>query len=166
MLFNIANDFSTSPDAVLVGLGTTYKTQLSGLAKTANLRRGKVTEISVGPVSNPAATDCNIVYRIQRQTGDGGVAGGPINPIFVPAIEGGTVPTAGSSWKSNYTSEPNYNNPIWTKWLNQHSGFIWYAPDELGLPWAAVDSTGLAYMARGATSDYTGTVGWEVKFDE
>lgn len=165
--YNVSNlDWATSPDAALQALSQAYKTQLSGLAKTANLRRGRLTEIAIGPYSNPATQDCNIVYRIQRQTADNGTAGGPVTPVNVDPTEGGTLAAAGSSWKINYTAEPTYANALWTKSLNQHSGFIWYAPDEIGIPWPAVDSNGVACMARGATADFTGNVFWEVKFDE
>lgn len=166
MLFNVASDFSTSPDALPVALSTTFKTQLSGLAQTATLRRGKITELAIGPISNPVANDCNIIYAIQRQTANNGTPGGPVTPEFVPVLEAGSAPAAGSAWRTNYTAEPTYANRIFTKWLNQHSGFVWYAPDDIGLPWPATNNNGLACMAKGATADYTGTVGWEVKFDE
>ena len=160
MLFNVASDFA----GTLQALSTTYKTNLAGWAQTATLRRGTLREIAIGPVSNPATQDCNIIYTIQRQTADG--TGTSVTPVFVPPIEAGTPPAPGSAWKANYTAEGTYANRLWTKALNQHSGFIWYAPDEIGLPWPAVNLNGVACMAKGATTDYTGTVLWEVKFDE
>ncbi len=162
MLFNVASDFA----GTLQALSTAYKSQMAGYAQTASLRRGALREITVGPVSNPATQDCNIIYTVQRITADGGTSTGTPVPIYVPAIEAGTPPAAGSLWKSNYSSESTYANRLWSKFLNQHSGFIWYAPDDVGLPWPAVNANGVVCMAKGATSDYTGTVAWEVKFEE
>lgn len=159
--FNVASDFG----GTLQALSTSYKTQLSGLAQTATLRRGRIVEIAIGPVSNPVAQDCNIIYAVQKQTATGTAT--TVTPIAMnPQEAGSDTPVAGSAWAANYTAEGTYANRIWTKFLNQHSGFIWYSPDDMGLPWPATNNNGLACMAKGATSDYTGTVAWEVKFEE
>jgi hypothetical protein len=67
-------------------------------------------------------------------------------------------------WKVNYSTEPTYASAIWTQYLNQHSGFVWYAPDEIGLPWPATNNTGLAFSA--SSSNYTGTAVWGVDIEE
>lgn len=162
--FNVANDFTGS---TLTSLTSTNKTHLSGVAATTNLRRGRIVEIAVGPVSNPVTQDCNIVYAVQKCTAAG--TSTAVTPAWVLTQEAGSdAPVAGSVWGAQHSVEPTYTSGqrVWTKWLNQHSGFIWYSPDEMGLPWPAVNARGLGCVARGATSDYTGTVGWEVKFEE
>jgi hypothetical protein len=163
--FNVASDMA----GTLQPQSTAYKTALSGTAATATLRRGKISEIAVGPVSNPVTQDCNIFYCVWRQTAaDGTSTAATPNVVYVGAQEAGTLPVPGSVWQANYTAEPTYaaNGAVWTKALNQHSGFIWYAPDDMGLPWPATNANGLGCRSKGATSDYTGTVLWEVKFEE
>jgi hypothetical protein len=162
--FNVANDFTGS---TLTSLTSTNKTHLAGTATSAALRRGRIVEVAVGPVSNPVTQDCNIIYAIQRCTTPG--TGTAVTSVWVGTQEGGTdTPVPGSAWAAQHSAEPNYASAqrVWTKALNQHSGFIWYSPDEMGLPWPAVNQNGLGCVARGATSDYTGTVLWEVKFEE
>lgn len=163
MLFHVASDYAGSAQA----LGASYKTIIAGLAATATLRRGKITEMAVGPISDPGATDCNIIYTVMRQTANDGT-GTSATPNYYPALEAGTPPAVGSTWKANYSGEPTITagSNLWTKALNQHSAFIWYAPDELGLQWPAVNVNGLACLAKGASASYTGTVLWDVKFEE
>jgi hypothetical protein len=163
--FNAASDMNAT---ALLAVTTGYKTHLIGYAATTNLRRGRTVEIAVGPVSNPVTQDCNILYAVQRST-TAGTSALAITPAWVGVQEAGSdTPVPGSVWGNQLSAEPTItaNSRLWTKALNQHSGFIWYSPDEMGLPWPAVNLNGLAYQTKGATSDYTGTVLWEAKFEE
>jgi len=144
---------------------TSYKTQMSGVAQTATLRRGRVIELKMGPLSDPSSTDCNILYAIQRQTA-AGTGGSTVTPNFAETWEAGTAPSAGSLWGANYTAEGTYGTRIWSMFMNQHSGMIWYSPDDIGLPWPAVNNNGLAFMTKGSSASYSGTSGWDVKFTE
>jgi len=160
--------YSQPSDAAgtLQGLATSYKTQLSAAASnTTRLCRGKIVEIGVGPFSNPAATDCNIVFCVQRMTAAG--TGSAVTPVPVKPAESGSSPAAVSTWLANMTVEGTYANSIWRRPLNQHSGFHWYAPDDLGLPWPAINGAGLACTAKGADAAANAlTVLWDVKFNE
>jgi hypothetical protein len=163
--FNVANDFAGS----LAAMSTTIKTLLGLSAATATLRRGRIVEIGVGPISSPVANDCNIIYQIQRFTA-AGTSGASATPAWVGTQEAGSdTPVAGCVVGVNtYTVEPTYtaNTRLWTKALNQHSGFIWYSPDEMGLPWPAVNANGLGCGSKCVTADFTGNVLWEVKHEE
>lgn len=163
--FNAASD---STATALLALTTGYKTHLCGYAATSTLRRGRTVEITVGPVANPVTQDCNIFYAISRSTSAG--TGTAVTAPWVGVQEAGSdTPVPGSTWAAQFSAEPTItsNTRIWTKALNQHSGFIWYSPDEMGLPWPAVNLNGLAYQCKSATSDGAGlTVLWEVKFEE
>jgi len=122
-----------------------------GVVRTADALKmaedGEVdlVEIAVGPVSNPVTQDCNIFYAIQRST-TAGTAALNATPAWMGVQEAGSdTPVPGSTWGAQLSAEPTItsNSRIWTKALNQHSGFIWYSPDEMGLPWPAVSSIGL-----------------------
>lgn len=162
--FNVASDFA----GTLQALSTTNKTQLAGLAATATLRRGRIVEVALGPVSNPVSQDCNIIYTISRLAVGTAGTSSSVTPAWVFTQEAGSdTPVSGSAWAANYTAEPTtIGVRLWTKALNQHSGFVWYSPDEMGLPWPATNNNGVACQAKGATTDYTGTVLWEVKYEE
>jgi hypothetical protein len=127
-------------------LTTTYKTLASVFATSATLCRGRVVGIAIGADGAPNATDCQIVYAVQRQTTDGTATSATANPI-VPADV-----ASRSTCKVNYTAEGTYTLPIWSRALNQRSSMQWTAPDtDASLLWPATSFNGVALMALSPT---------------
>ena len=128
-------------------LSTTYKTLIEVHGVTATLCRGRATQISIGADGAPNATDCQIVYTIQRITaaGTGGAAVTP-NPI-VPAD---VASRSGS--RANETAEGTYTLPIWSRSLNQRASMQWAAPDtDAMLLWPATNLAGVVLLALSPT---------------
>jgi len=128
-------------------LTTTYKTMLTLYGVTATLCRGRAVAIAIGADGAPNATDCQIVYAVQRQSTSGGTrtAGTP-NPI-VPAD---VASRSGNGL--NYTAEGTYSLPIWSRVLNQRASMQWVAQDtDAMLLWPATADVGLAFMALSPT---------------
>ena len=127
-------------------LTTTYKTLTGVWAVTATLCRGRAVALAVGADGAPNATDCQIVYTVQRQTADGTATAATPNPI-VP----GDVASRMTS-KVNYTIEGTYSLPIWSRALNQRASMQWVAQDtDANLLWPATNLSGLALMALSPT---------------
>lgn len=127
-------------------LGTSYKTLTAVWAVTATLCRGRAVGISVGADGAPNATDCQIVYTVQRQTADGTATSATPNPL-IP----GDVASRSAS-KVNYTIEGTYTLPIWSRALNQRASMQWTAPDtDAALAWPATNLSGLALLALSPT---------------
>lgn len=127
-------------------LTTTYKTLSAMWALTANLRRGRAVAIQVGADGAPNATDCQIVFAVQRQTADGTATSATPNPI-VPADSASAMAA-----KVNYTAEGTYTLPIWSRSLNQRASMQWAAQDtDAMLLWPATNLAGLALMALSPT---------------
>ena len=128
-------------------LSTTYKTALTTYGVTATLCRGRAVSVAVGADGAPNATDCQVIYTIQRQsTSSGARSAATPNPI----VPGDVASRTGCG--SNYTSEPTYTLPIWTRALNQRASMQWTAPDtDAAILWPATNDIGLAYMALSPT---------------
>jgi hypothetical protein len=113
---------------------------------TATLCRGRAVGISVGADGAPNATDCQIVYAVQRQTVAGTATAATPNPI-VP----GDVASRSAAFV-NYTVEGTYALPIWSRSLNQRASMQWVAQDvDAMLLWPATNAAGLALMALSPT---------------
>ena len=133
---------------------TTVKTQVQIWSATATLRRGRAVALQVGPDGPPNATDCQIVYSVQRATADG------TSTVFVPQP---TFPgdVASSMVAHNaYTAEGTYGTAgvsIWSRSLNQRASMQWAAQDDQAmLLWPATNLAGLALLALSPT--YAGNV--------
>lgn len=127
-------------------LTTTYKTLASVVGVTATLCRGRAVGLAVGADGAPNATDCQIVYTVQRQTATGTATSATPNPI-VPA----DVASRSSAFV-NYTAEGTYTLPIWSRSLNQRASMQWVAQDtDAMLLWPATNNAGLALMALSPT---------------
>ena len=108
--------------------------------------RGRAVGIAIGADGAPNASDCQIVYAVQRQTADGTGSAATPNPI-VPADV-----ASRSSAKVNYTAEGTYTLPIWSRSLNQRASMQWVAQDtDAMLLWPATNLAGLALMALSPT---------------
>jgi len=130
---------------------TTYKTAVSVTGTTATLSRGRCVSIKHGADGAPNATDCQIVYAVQRQTATGTSTPATPNPL-VPADV-----ASRSTAAVNYTAEGTYTLPIWVMPLNQRASAIWNAQDvDAMLLWPATNAAGLAFMALSPT--YTANV--------
>lgn len=125
---------------------TTFKTQCAVWSVTATLRRGRMVAIQVGADGAPNATDCQIVYNVQRQTADGTSTAFTANPIF-------PGDSASSMTNHNaYTAEGTYTLPIWSRSLNQRASMQWAAQDtDAMLLWPATNLNGLAMLALSPT---------------
>ena len=65
--YHVDNRMAGSQQAV----STTYKTALAVTAATATLCRGRAVSFKIGPDGAPNATDCQIIYTVERQTAAG-----------------------------------------------------------------------------------------------
>lgn len=127
-------------------LTTTYKTLVAVWGVTATLRRGRCVALQIGPDGAPNATDCQIVYTVQRQTADGTATSATPNPLF-PADVASQMAS-----KVNYTAEGTYTLPVWTRALNQRASMQWAAQDtDAMILWPATNLAGLALMALSPT---------------
>lgn len=128
-------------------LTTTYKTLTAVFATSATLCRGRVVGIAVGADGAPNATDCQIVYAVQRLSTTGGTATTAVANPIVP----GDVASR-STCTVNYTAEGTYTLPIWARALNQRASMQWTAPDtDAALLWPATSFNGPALMALSPT---------------
>ena len=127
-------------------IATTYKTATAVWSLTATLRRGRAVALQVGPDGPPNATDCQIVYTVERQTADGSATSATPNPIN-PAD-----PASSMAAKVNYTAEGTYTLPVWSRSLNQRASMQWAAQDtDAMLQWPATNLNGLACLALSPT---------------
>jgi len=140
--YHVDNRFAGTQQAIT----TTYKTQVTITALTATLCRGRAVALAYGPDSVPNATDCNIVYTIQRQTAAGTATAATPNPL-VPA----DVASRSGAFV-NYTAEGTYTLPIFSRALNQRASQQWAAQDnDAMLLWPATNIVGLALLALSPT---------------
>src|SRR5271166_5678218 len=95
---------------------TTPKTQivLAAIA-TVQVCRGRAVALAYGPDSVPNATDCNIVYQVQRQSAIGSGAGSAATATQLDSADA----VSKTSCIVNYTVEGTYAGPIFTRALNQ-----------------------------------------------
>jgi hypothetical protein len=128
---------------------TTAKTQivLAAIA-TVQVCRGRVVALAYGPDSVPNATDCNIVYQVQRQSAIGSGAGSAATATLIDPGDA----VSKSSAIVNYTVEGTYAGPIFTRALNQRASQQWAAQDnDAMLRWAATAALGLTMTALSPT---------------
>ncbi len=127
-------------------LSTTAKTLSAVWSLTATLRRGRCVALSVGADGAPNATDCQIVYQVQRQTADGTATAATPNPRF-PADAATSMGA-----KVNYTAEGTYSLIQWARSLNQRASMQWAAQDvDAMILWPATNLSGLALVALSPT---------------
>ena len=123
-------------------LTTTFKTLAAVWSLTATLTRGRVNAIEIGPDGSPNATDCQIVYAIQRMTADGTGTVAPPSPLNSADV------ASRMASKVNYTAEGTYATNIWSRSLNQRASMQWAAQDtDAMLTWAATNLVGVALIA-------------------
>lgn len=156
--YHVDNDFGGTKQ----NLSTGYKTLTALWAVTATLCRGRAVGLAVAPVGAPNATDCNIIYAVQRQTADGtATATATPNPIIPGDVASRSVS------KVNYTAEGTYTLPIWARSLNQRTSMQWLAPDiDAMLAWPATNLAGLACVAKGADSTFTTTAFFGLDYED
>lgn len=141
---------------------TTLKTQISVTAQTTGLCRGRAVGIAIGPSGAPSATDCNVLFTIQRQTAAGTSTSITPNPIFPADVASRSVCTA------NSTAEPTSALCIWSRPLNQRSSMQWVGQDtDANLFWPATNLAGLAGMCLVVTgAAYTGPVFFGIDYED
>jgi hypothetical protein len=128
-------------------LASTFKTQTSLHAVTANLRRAAVSEIMVGADAAPNATDCPITWDVSRTTAAGTATAATPTPAD-PA-------DAASDMVGNvcHTVEPTVTaaSSVWSIALNQRASQRWVAKDGSELIIPATNLAGLAGRALSPT---------------
>jgi hypothetical protein len=141
----------------------TIKTFASVEGVTATLCRGRIIGLTVGTDGAPNATDCALVYSVQRHTASGtGVAATTAAQPLVP----GDVATR-ATCKVNHTIEGTITavSQVWSRTLNQRASMQWTAPDQdAALLWPATNAAGLVVMAVSPT--YASTLGIGVDFED
>lgn len=140
-------------------LSTTFKTLSAVWSVTSGLSRGRAVAVQVGADGAPNATDCQIVYAIQRMTADGtGTAATP------SPLDPGDAATRKSA-KVNYTAEGTYSTIIWSRSLNQRASMQWAAQDnDAMLMWAATNLVGLVLV--GLSPTYAAAALGGIDFDD
>jgi hypothetical protein len=113
---------------------------------TATLRRGRCVAVSVGADGPPNATDCQIIYQVQRQTADGTGTTATPNPRF-PGDSASSM-----AGKVNYTVAPTFSLIQWSRSLNQRASMQWAAQDyDAMILWPATNLSGLTVLAFSPT---------------
>ena len=138
---------------------TTNKTQVQIWAATATLCRGRAVALQMGPDGAPNATDCQIVYGVQRATADG------TSTVFTPNPLNPADVASRMVCHNAYTAEGTYYLPIFTRSLNQRASMQWAAQDiDAMLTWAATNLVGLALVALSPT--YASNVLFGIEWDD
>ena len=153
--YHVDNRMAGSQQAV----STTYKTAVAVTAATATLCRGRAVSFKIGPDGAPNATDCQIIYTVERQTAAGTSSAATPNPINPADVASRSVAAV------NFTGEGTYTLPIWTMPLNQRASAIWNAQDtDAMLQWPATNLNGLAALSLSPT--YTGNILWGFDYED
>jgi hypothetical protein len=125
-------------------------------AATATLKRLKLFDFSIGPDSQPNATDCSIDWDLSRFTTSVGTGtSGTANPYDPADAASGAVVTL------NNTAEPTYSAAgaglsLWSIGLNQRNSYRWACAPGFEYVVPAVNLNGLGLRAKNSAT-YTGT---------
>ena len=137
---------------------TTYKSQTAIAAATATLCRGRAVGFAVGADGAPNATDCQIVYTVERVTAAGTGTSATPNPLG-PDVASRSVATV------NNTIEGTYTLPIWSRVLNQRASMQWVAQDtDAMLIWPATNLNGVIGLALSPT--YAAAVFFGIDYED
>lgn len=131
-------------------LSSSFKTLLYVVATTGatTLRRGWLYDLEVGLDGAPNATDCSVVWSVDRTTADGtgtAIVAAPLETNDAAAL---------LTYKANYTSEPTVTaaTTLLTLALNQRASQRWVARDDTdALVVPATNLAGLVARAKSAT---------------
>src|SRR5262245_46077189 len=126
---------------------TTFKTQTSLHVVTANLRRASLSEIMVGAVAAPNATNCNITWDVSRTTAAGTATA--VTPTAADPADAASDVVA----NVNHTAEPTVTaaSSLWSIALNQRASQRWVAKDGSELIIPATNLAGLASRSLSPT---------------
>ncbi len=133
-------------------MSSSFKTLLALTAQTSGLRRGAISEFSIGANAAPNATDCPVEFDVSRQTAAGTSTAAtpvPLNPADVAATTVGAV---------DFTGEGTITaaSALVAGSMNQRATYRWVASPGQELWWPATNLAGLAIRALSPT--YTGTM--------
>jgi|SRR5262245_10129970 len=139
-------------------LTSAYKTLVGINAATGatTLRRGWVTEFTIGADAAPSTTDGPIVFDASYMTAAGtGTAG-------LPKVSGDAVDAAALlTYTINYTAEPTVtaNSSVWNMPLNQRQSWrVQFRDDKSSIIVPATNLAGPVFRAKSPTaSSYSGT---------
>ena len=144
-LYSVSNTLAGTQQAI----SAAYKTLVSLTAATTGLRRGKISDISLGTNGTPA--DNAMEYDISRQTAAGTATAATPNPVDPADGVSSTVAAL------NATAEPTVTatSSVFQIAVNQRATYRWVASPGSELVWPATNLAGLAVRAKSAA--YTGT---------
>jgi hypothetical protein len=156
--YHVSNRFASQSS-----ITTTFKTQVVLTAVTATLCRGRTVRISVGADSNAyAATDCQILWSVQRCTTAGTATAATPNP----AVPGDVASRSAAG--INATVEPTgaaITTELWGFALNQRASYSWVAQDQDAmLQWPATNANGLAALAL--SPGYANNVAYHIDYED
>jgi hypothetical protein len=140
---------------------STIKTFMSVEGVTATLCRGRVVGLSLGIDGAPNATDCQLVYSVQRHTASGTGVAATASPAIPADVASRTT------CKINHTIEGTITatSQVWARSLNQRASMQWTAPDmDAALYWPATNAAGLVLMAISPT--YASTLGLGIDYED
>lgn len=158
------NNFINATPA-LINCSTVLKTFMNVMATTSALRRIMLYEFSIAASSNPNATDCCIQYDLARSTADGtGVVMTPL--ILSGPLDTGTVSTAVTTAKGNYTAEPTYTAQQQLDYnaFNQRASLRYTSIQggEFWVPGVAANGIGIRCLSPA----YASSIACSMKFEE
>lgn len=145
-------------------VSSAYKTSAQVSASAAPTKRGKVTEINIGTLGNPNATDTYLQWDVSRITATGAGANTAWTPTSVDPADGAAQTSAGINATVEATTITS-NSTIKFWGVNQRNTLRWVAQQESQmLIWPATSGSGLILRCLSAT--YTATSAGTIDFME
>ncbi len=144
-------------------VSSSYKTAAQTNATGTN-KRGKISEINLGTLANPNATDTYVDWDLSRITATGAGAYTAFTPNPWDGADGVAVNVAGINATAEATTITA--NSTLKRWgMNQRNTLRWVAPQESQmLIWPATSGAGL--ILRCQSSTWTATASGTVDFME
>ena len=157
--YAVSNSTTTGGLGTAQAMSTTFKTIITMVSSTTNLRRGKMYDILIGTNGTPA--DNYLEFDVARTTGTS--SGG--TSYVCPPLDSAdgvafTVTTVNSTTEGTITA----NSDLFYIGINQRASYRWVAAPGSELVWPATSSNGLVLRARSGA--YTGTVTSNTLFQE
>jgi hypothetical protein len=130
-------------------ISTTFKTAVAMFSSSNATCRGRCVGIAMALDGAPNATDCQVVYAVERMTAGG--TGINVTPNPTDSAD----QAARTTTQVNFSSEPTYTantTHIFLRVLNQRASMQWNAQDtDAMLKWPTTVTNGLAIVALSPT---------------
>lgn len=145
-------------------VSSSYKTAAQVQASAAATRRGKVTEINLGTLGNPNATDTFLDWDLSRITATGAGANTAWTPTSRDPADGAAQSGSGINATAEATTITS-NSSLFREGMNQRNTLRWVAPQESqAIIWPATSGSGL--ILRVLSSTYITTASGTIDFME